>query len=352
MDNKDIILELQDTEWPYEGVDHDRMIARAIVYDDEGYFYFVRAFRDDAFGKAKLIETSGGGVEQGEDLYTAIKRELKEELGAEVKVIGKLGIVSDYYNLIHRHNINNYFLCRAVSFGEKNLTQDEIDSFHLSTLKMTYEEALAEYEACSDTRIGRLMANRELPVLRLAKEWIDQEKALQEAAVDFGFTGAAVISTRELVHVHEYRQFCEENMCGNFGANYSCPPYCGTVDEMIQKAAPYQRVLVLQTVSRVNSALDPEEAVPLKQDHSGRSRMLYKEMKKRGVLPEGLMSLAGPCGLCKPCNMRIGKECPFPAERASCMSAFSLDVTKLAASAELPLSWDLDQVTYFSLYYF
>lgn len=103
----------------------------------------------------------------------SVKRELKEELGAEVDIVCKIGVVSDYYNLIHRHNQNHYFLCKVVSFGEKNLTQDEIECFRLSTLKLTYEEAVREYEKCSNTKIGRLIANRELPVLRRAKEILD-----------------------------------------------------------------------------------------------------------------------------------------------------------------------------------
>lgn len=170
-------LELRDTEWPFRYTDHDREIARAIVFDDEGYFYFVRAVRDDDFGKATLIETSGGGVEDGEELIAAIKRELKEELGADVDVICKIGVVSDFYNLIHRHNVNNYFLCKIVSFGEKNLTQEEIDCYHLSTLKLSYEEAVKEYDRCSDSKLGRLVANRELPVLKRAKEIIDERKS-------------------------------------------------------------------------------------------------------------------------------------------------------------------------------
>ncbi len=154
----------------FDYVDHDRNIARAVVYDESGQFYFVRAERDDDFGKATLIETAGGGVEEGEDLLTAVRRELKEELGINVAVICKIGVVSDYYNLIHRHNINNYFLCRVESFGDKKLTEDEIKSFHLSTLKLSYEEAVKEYEYRSNTRLGKLVANRELPVLHRAKE--------------------------------------------------------------------------------------------------------------------------------------------------------------------------------------
>ena len=162
-------LSLQDQAWPMEYTDHDRQIVRAIVFDDAGFFYFVRAVRNDAFGDATLIETSGGGVESGEDLFAAIHRELKEELGAEVEVLCKIGVVDDYYNLIHRHNINHYFLCRAVSFGEPQLMPDEIEQFHLSTLKLSYEEAVAEYEKRSVTKLGTLIANRELPVLRYAK---------------------------------------------------------------------------------------------------------------------------------------------------------------------------------------
>ena len=175
-EQREIYLSFTDEEWPFEYTDHDRHIVRAIVYDDDGYFYFVRADRDDDFGRAVVIETSGGGVEAGEDLNEAIKRELKEELGAEVDVVCKIGIVSDYYNLIHRHNINNFYLCRAISFGNKNLTQDEIDCFHLSTLKLTYDEALKEYEGNLNSRLGRIIRNRELPMLLRAKEILDKEK--------------------------------------------------------------------------------------------------------------------------------------------------------------------------------
>lgn len=105
--------ELKDNEWQFTYTDHDRDIVRAIVFDEQGYFYFVRAVRDDDFGKATLIETSGGGVEVGEDHVTAIKRELSEELGVTTDVVCKLGVVSDYYNLIHR-TISTTTICARL----------------------------------------------------------------------------------------------------------------------------------------------------------------------------------------------------------------------------------------------
>lgn len=171
---KELFINLQDDQWEFDYIDHDRTVVRAIVFDEEDKFYFVRAVRDDDFGKATLIETSGGGVEENEELLDAIKRELKEELGVEVDVICKIGVVSDYYNLIHRHNINNYFLCKVKSFGDKKLTKEEMDDFHLSTLRLTYEEACKEYEYRANSKLGKLISNRELPILHRAKEILDK----------------------------------------------------------------------------------------------------------------------------------------------------------------------------------
>ena len=174
--DKELYLELRDNEWPYDYINHDRNIVRAIVLDDERYFYFIRANRDDIFGKATMIETSGGGVEEGENLTQALNRELKEELGVQVDIICKIGVVSDYYNLLHRHNISNYYLCKIKSFGDNNLTEEEKNVFHISTLKLTYKQAIKKYKDCSNTKIGRLVANRELPILYKAKEIIDSNK--------------------------------------------------------------------------------------------------------------------------------------------------------------------------------
>lgn len=173
---RELSLSLCDGEWEFTYLDHDRTVVRAIVVDTDGFFHFVRADRDDDFGRSVLIETSGGGVEEGEALDDAIRRELREELGAEVEILCRIGTVSDAYNLIHRHNINHYYLCRALSFGERALTEDEEKSFHLSSLRLTYGEAVEEYEARRDSRLGRLIANRELPVLKQAKRILDALK--------------------------------------------------------------------------------------------------------------------------------------------------------------------------------
>ena len=173
---KELALRLEDTQWEKAEITHDRHVARAIVVDEKGFFYFVRVVRDDIFGNGAFIETAGGGVEAGETPEEAIHRELKEELGANVEVLCKIGTVSDYYNQIHRHNVNHYFLCLVTSFGKTEMTPKELEEFELSTLKLTYEEAFEEYKRYAAKPWGVLLANRELPVLEWANEWFSSKE--------------------------------------------------------------------------------------------------------------------------------------------------------------------------------
>lgn len=45
-----------------------------------------------------------------------------------------------------------------------------------------------------------------------------------KTALEMGFSDAAVMDTTKLVFVPEYRQFCVDNLCGNYDLNPACPP--------------------------------------------------------------------------------------------------------------------------------
>ena len=53
-------------------------------------------------------------------------------------------------------------------------------------------------------------------------------------AEEAGFR-VAVIDTRDIPVDGSVRKFCEDNLCGKYNANYSCPPGCGTVEEVHQR---------------------------------------------------------------------------------------------------------------------
>ena len=75
-----IELYLKDNEFENIGITHTRHVARAIVLEDDKIL-MLKVNRDDEFGNATYLETSGGGVDDGETPEQAVLREIDEELG-------------------------------------------------------------------------------------------------------------------------------------------------------------------------------------------------------------------------------------------------------------------------------
>ena len=46
----------------------------------------------------------------------------------------------------------------------------------MKVLVLGYEEAVELYEAQTDKKLGRLLTNRELPILKVAKQWLEENK--------------------------------------------------------------------------------------------------------------------------------------------------------------------------------
>ena len=95
-----------------------------------------------------------------------------------------------------------------------------------------------------------------------------KEEFMRQLALKNGFAAAAVIHAEEIYTVPEYREFCVQNLCGNYGKNYGCPPYCGTPEEMRKKILRYSRALVLQTRNQVEDMYDGAETGRLKKAHT------------------------------------------------------------------------------------
>ena len=69
-----------------------------------------------------------------------------------------------------------------------------------------------------------------------------------QLAIEEGFAAAEIVDTTQIVFDPSFRPYCEENLCGQYGANYSCPPDCGSPEEMKQRILAHKKALVLQTI--------------------------------------------------------------------------------------------------------
>ena len=165
-----------------------------------------------------------------------------------------------------------------------------------------------------------------------------------------GFCSSAVVSTSDIIFDPSFRPYCAENLCGQYGANYSCPPDCGTPEEMKRRVLSYPNALVLRTECKVKSFADKEKLAAGKKVHNEASLRLIQKLRSAGH--ECFMIGASGCALCKPCAIKVGEPCRFPSLRYSCMSAYCIYVKKLAEDHGLRYDYENEILPYFGMIVF
>lgn len=97
-----------------------RVAARAVIYNEKGALLMLRSKKGD-------YKFPGGGVEEGENEKTALKREVMEETGRDVKIGGLLGTAverrRDFYDpALTFEMVSHYYACTSKGkVGETNL---------------------------------------------------------------------------------------------------------------------------------------------------------------------------------------------------------------------------------------
>ncbi len=169
-------------------------------------------------------------------------------------------------------------------------------------------------------------------------------------AYEEGFSAAAVVDTADIVFDPSFRPYCEENLCGQYGANHSCPPDCGTPEEMKQKVLAHKKALVLQSIWQLESYTDTPAIKKGKSGHNTAAIRLMKRLRDEGC--DGFLVGASGCALCSPCTRKNNEPCRFPDLKYSCMSAYCIFVKKLADLCGMEYTCGDGLIAFFGMYVF
>ena len=173
---------------------------------------------------------------------------------------------------------------------------------------------------------------------------------LVELAEKEGFAGTAVVDTAEIPFDFSFRPYCEENLCGKYGANYSCPPDCGSCEEMKQRIVEKNTALVLQTIWEIGSYENKQGIIESKKAHNAAILRFTEKLRQAGI--RGFCLGYGGCPLCDPCKRITNEPCAHPDKKISCMSAYCIDVAKLAEKCDLEFAWVPEKLFLFGMFVF
>ncbi|HEY1064286.1 MAG TPA: NUDIX domain-containing protein [Candidatus Saccharimonadales bacterium] len=147
---------------------YKRQAARAIVFNESGQVYLLHMSN---YGYHKL---PGGGVDDGEDMPTALFRELKEEIGCPAEITGEVGEIRELRSEMGWDQISYCYLAKQngelvptelepseIAQGAETVIAESIDA----AIELLEKDSPVDYE-------GKFIKQRDLIFLRRAQEFI------------------------------------------------------------------------------------------------------------------------------------------------------------------------------------
>lgn len=142
-----------------------RQAARAVVFDDDKNVALLHVQKD---GYYKL---PGGGIEKGEDILTALKRECLEEIGCQIEVDQEIGMTIEYREQYKMKQESYCFIAHTVGpKGLPNFSEKELkDQFKAIWVSLTEAIRLATTSNTEEYQ-GSFIVPRDLFLLQEAEK--------------------------------------------------------------------------------------------------------------------------------------------------------------------------------------
>ena len=166
---------------------------------------------------------------------------------------------------------------------------------------------------------------------------------LIKMAKGFGFDGAAETDPGLFRYMPEVRDMCKADKCKSYNRSWSCPPACGTLERISEKAAGYDKCILVQTVGRRRDEYDFEFYADTAARHNENFRAFVSALRKDGadIFPMG----TGSCRLCGDCSYPDA-PCRLPEESFPSMEACGLLVSKVCEDAGLRYYYGPESIAY------
>ena len=169
----------------------------------------------------------------------------------------------------------------------------------------------------------------------MTQKWI-------ETALSQGFTHAAPLNPADLAPMESVRAMCAADKCGAYGKNWTCPPFCGTLEQCRERLHSYEAGVLLQTVGTLEKDIDTRAYARTEQLHNRLLQDFAQQL--RLVYPDALCLGAGGCRICPACAWP--ETCRFPEKALSSMEGYGLFVTQVCRDCGIPYHYGVKTITY------
>lgn len=173
------------------------------------------------------------------------------------------------------------------------------------------------------------------------KEYIAELKSLSEKTgmIEFIDFDPSLLLPEERI-----REYCYQNLCGNYRKHYMCPPFIGTVEEIKSRLSNYTKAILIRYSEDVDVKEDRKKVKRTKIDFHKKILELEKFLHQKGIGAWGLVG--GYCSFCIECKAITDRPCKHPHKARPSLESLGIDVQKLLDNFGLDTNFYPDKIVW------
>jgi 8-oxo-dGTP pyrophosphatase MutT (NUDIX family) len=142
-----------------------REAARAVVFDSEGKIGLLHV------SKVHYHKLPGGGIDEGENIEQALRRECREELGCEIEIGEEIGQIIEYRKIFGLKQTSFVYMAKLVGEkGQPNFMEDELaEGFEIKWVGLDEALDLLRADKPLDKEGELYIVPRDITLLEAAK---------------------------------------------------------------------------------------------------------------------------------------------------------------------------------------
>jgi predicted metal-binding protein len=145
-------------------------------------------------------------------------------------------------------------------------------------------------------------------------------------------------------------RFCEDNACGKYGANWTCPPAVGSYKDCTEAIGRYSKALIFRSEYKLNEWYDAERIEETLRAHQANVRRVRALIPKD--MGDHMMLSGGGCVYCKECAYVNREPCRHPDIAIPPLEAYGIDWFRFAKKHGIKYGSPEGEMYYFGMVLF
>ncbi|MDO4287700.1 MAG: DUF2284 domain-containing protein [Eubacterium sp.] len=168
-------------------------------------------------------------------------------------------------------------------------------------------------------------------------------------ARELGIRECKLATTESLVFSPDTRRFCEQNVCGQLGKTWACPPAVGSYTDCVKICKSFKSMMVFSTVTDLKGRYNPQGWHEARIAHERATAVIAEEFRRDRS--DCLVLSTEGCEVCERCTYPEG-PCVDPEHCYPSVEGYGILVMDVVKKLGMKYHYGGESLTYFSFILF